>query len=374
MTKIPAVFTAGAFLCALFCAACPVPENNVVQAAVERIEITKNREIVLPDEQYPRGGFEIWEGQSVILGAALFPEGVTGGVHWQSSGRGIVELSGFTGPEIIITGANGGRTIISVLARNHLNEVYAGAECTVIVIPFSFFKWNFAQDGWTNMAARENAFIGTIRDTIVRSGETPILADAERGGFILEGPGTLIIGSGMTTATSSPFPADPIYDQKSEFDFSSVESDDFPGGPGYEYLEGDKLKKKPWPLWKGRVRISVDYEILTGEPQLRIQVNNNTLQRDAACAINNWLVAELGSSAPAGAPNGELSGIFRGKGAAGFEPLLTDEKKDSIKDADGFDTTDDDKKIEGVLSHSFVCLALPEGKILIRSIRIESAD
>jgi hypothetical protein len=371
MTKTPVVFAAGAAVIGavlLFCAACPVPENNVVQAPVERVQITKNRSPI-SNADYPRGGFEIWEGQSVILGAALFPKGVTGGVHWQSSGREIVEMSSLSEPEITLTGANGGRTIIRVLARNRLNEVYAEAECTVIVIPFSFFKWNFAQDGWTDMAARENAFIGKIRDTIIRSGETPVISG--NGGLIIEGPGTLIIGSGMTTATSSPFPADPIYDPKGEFDFSSVESDDFPGGPGYEYLEGEKLKKKSWPLWKGRVKIFVDYEILSGEPQLRIQVNNNTLQRDAASAIDNWLVTELDAGS---ARSGTLSGVFHGKGVAWFEPLLTNEKKDSIKDAQGFDTNDDDEKIEGVLANSFVCLALPDGKILIRGIRIESYD
>jgi hypothetical protein len=367
MIRAPVVFAVIAAV-SLLCAACPVPENNVVKSPVERIEITINKEAV-PTTDYPRGGFEIWEGQSVILTAALFPEGVTGGVHWQSSGLGILEMSGFTGQEITVTGANGGRTIINVLARNSLNEVYAAAECTVIVIPFSFFKWNFAQDGWIDIAARENAFIGKIRDTIIRSGETPVIAG--NGGIIIEGPGALIIGSGMTTATSSPFPADPIYDQKGEFDFSSVESDDFAGGPGYEYMDGEKLKKKPWPLWKGRVKIIVDYEILAGDPQLRIQVNNNTLQRDAASAIDNWLVAELDSGS---ARSGTLSGIFCGKGVAWFEPLLTAAKKNSIKDSEGFDTTDDDEKIDGVLANSFVCLALPDGKILIRSIRIESCD
>jgi hypothetical protein len=359
MTKIPAVSAIGAFFCALFCAACPVPENNVVQTAVERIEITKNTEPVPHDTEYPRGGFEIWEGQSVILGASLFPEGVTGGVHWQSSGHGIVELSAFTGPEITITGANGGRTIISVLARNRLNEVYAGAECTVIVIPFSFFKWDFTQNGWLDMAARENAFIGTIRDTIVRSGETPILADAQRGGLVLEGPGTLIIGSGMSTATSSAFDADPANDKNGEFDFFD--------GPAYEYLkEVGVLGKKYWPRWKNRVKISVDYEILAGNPQLRFQVNNNTLQRDAACAIDNWLSAEL-SPTPNRAQSGTLSGIFCGDVAA-FDPLLTSAKKSAIAGVD------DAAKLKSVLSHSFVCLALPDGKILIRSIRIESAD
>jgi hypothetical protein len=349
-TNVFAVIAAASLLCV----ACPVPENNVVQAPVDGIAISKNQE---PLE--PRGVFEIHEGKSVILTARLFPEGVTGGIHWQSSGGGIVEMSGFTGPQITINGANGGKTIIGVLARNSLNEAYVQAECTVIVIPFSFFKWNFAKDGWLDMGARENVFAGKISDTIVRSGEKPVLADAERGGLVLEGPGALIIGSGMTTATSSAFPDDPVYDQNGEFDFFD--------GPAYEYIEGSPplLKKTPWPLWKNRVRISVDYEILAGNPRLRLQVNNNTLRRDAASAIDNWLVAELDSAAP---PSGTLSGIFLGNGAAQFDPLLTPEKKAGIKAAD------DPGKLKMVLAHSFVCLALPEGKTLIRGIRIESAD
>ena len=337
----------------LLCAACQVPENKFVKAPVDVIVILKNQEPLDPG-----GVFEIHEGKSAILTARLFPEGVTGGVHWQSSGGGIVEMSGFSGSQITITGANGGRTVISVLARNSFNETYVQAECTVIVIPFSFFKWNFARDGWLDMGPRENVFVGKIRDTIIRSGEKPVPADAERGGLVLEGPGALIIGSGMTSLTSSAFPDDPVYDQNGEFDFFD--------GPAYEYLAGSpQLNKTPWPLWKNRVRISVDYEILGGSPRLRLQVNNNTLQRDSASAIDNWLAAELGSPAP---PSGTLSGVFRGNGVARLDPLLTTEKKAGINAAD------DEGKIKTVLSHSFVCLALPEGRILIRGIRIESAD
>ncbi|MDR0455337.1 MAG: hypothetical protein LBH20_01470 [Treponema sp.] len=354
---------AAAVSAALLCAACPVPPNNVVTSPVEGVEITQNREPI-PDTHSIRGGFEIWEGQSVVLGALLSPAGVTGGIHWQSSGQGIVEMSGFSGPEITVTGANGGRTIISVLARNRLNEVYAEAECTIVVIPYSFFKWSFREDGWTDMAACENVFIGKIRDTIVRSGETPILANAERGGLVLEGPGTLIIGSGMATATGSAFDADPVNDKNGEFDFFD--------GPAYEYIEGQEyLKKTPWPLWKNRVRITVDYEILAGNPQLRLQVNNNTLQRDAASALNNWLAAELDTDSSS---SGTLVGIFCGNGTADFNPLLTPVKKAGIKDQKGNTIADDAGKLKMVLSHSFVCLALPEGKALIRGIRIESAD
>jgi hypothetical protein len=339
--------------------ACSVPENTVIQAPVNGIEISKNQEPLAPKDT-----FEILEGRAAILSARLLPDGVTGGIHWQSSRRGIVEMSAFTGPEISVTGQNGGKTLLSLLARNRLNEVYAEAECTVIVIPFSFFKWNFAEDGWLDMGAHENVFVGKIRDTIVRSGEKPVITNTAHGGLVLEGPGSITFGSGMTTATSSAFPNDPVYDQNGEFDFF--------GGPAYEYFEGQgNLKKKSWPLWKNRVRISVDYEMIGGSAPLRIQVNNNTLQRDAASAIDNWLVAELGPASP---PSGMLSGIFCGNGTAQFDPLLAPAKKDGIKDSEGNSTNDDEKKLEGVLSRSFVTLALPDGKALIRSIRIESAD
>jgi len=105
--------------------------------------------------------------------------------------------------------------------------------------------------------------------------------------------------------------------------------------------------------------------MLEGKARLRLQVNNNTLRRDAASAIDNWLAAELEPSAPA---SGTLSGVFRGNGAARFDPLLTAEKKA------GINAVTDDEKLKMVLAHSFVCLALPEGKMLIRGIRIESAD
>ncbi|MDR2701388.1 MAG: hypothetical protein LBB72_03045 [Spirochaetaceae bacterium] len=347
--------TAAGFAVVFFFSSCPVPENNVTQAPVNGIEIFKNQETEPLD---PRSAFEIPEGKAAILSARLLPDGVAGGIHWQSSRRGIVELSSFTGPEITITGQNGGKALISLLARNRLNEVYAQAECTVIVIPFSFFKWNFAEDGWLDVGAHENVFIGKIRDTIVRSGENPVLRDDAHGGLVLEGPGAIIIGSGMTTATSSAFSNDPVYDQNGEFDFF--------GGPAYEYLEGQgNLKKTPWPLWNNRVKISVDYEMIGGSAPLRIQVNNNTLQRDAASAIDNWLVAELGPASP---PSGTLSGIFRGNGTAQFDPLFDFAKKAAINGSD------DEGKLKMVLSHSFVSLALPDGKVLIRGIRIESAD
>jgi hypothetical protein len=329
-----------------FFAACPVPENNTVREPVDRVQLSKNQESLTP-----RGEFKILEGQSVILGARLFPEGVTGGIHWQSSRRGILDLSALAGPEITITGMNGGKTTVSVMARNPLNEVYAEAECTVIVIPSSFFKWNFRDDGWVDMEAHENVMVGKIGETPVRSGETPIIADIVRGGLVLEGPGALIIGSGMTTPTNSTFPDDPAYDVTGELDFLN--------GPGYFWVEGTTPHNEYYPFWKDRVKITVEYEILRpGQTHLRIQVNNNTLEKYAASAVDNWLVAEMDSAVP----SGKFTGVYSGKGVAKFDPLLDPAKQAGIGE------------IDRVLSRSFVCLALPDGKIVIRSIRIESAD
>ena len=337
-------------IAAIFCFfACMVPENEVPHEPVSGIKIVRNQDETVSDSGVnpaKRGGFEILEGRSVILGARLLPEGVTGGIHWQSSGRGIVEMSGLTGPELVITGANGGKTSVKVLARNGLNEVYVEAECSITVIPSSFFKWSFRQDGWIDMPALSNAIVGKINEMVLRSGETPIMADAAGGGLVLEGPSALMIGSVLSSPTNSPFPTDPLYDMGAALDFLS--------GPAFTYMEwenNDQIqKKKSYPLWNGRARISVDYA--TENPArspLRIQVNNNTLERNNASAVSNWLVAEL---PPDAARPGTLSGIFNANVSLPVNGVT----------------------LNDVLSNSFVCLALPEGKILIRGIRIESAD
>jgi len=220
------------------------------------------------------------------------------------------------------------------------NEVYAQAECTITVIPRSFFKWNYRQDGWKDLPALNNAIVGASSETLVRSGETAVIADKARGGLILEGPGALIIGSVMTSPTNSPFPSDPRYDR----------------GGAFNFFEGPS---KAYTLWNKRARISVDYEIpaeVYGMPPLRIQINNNTLERDNAAAIDNWLAAEL-------KPNDPRSGILTGVFNAGASALV------SVTGG-----PDSGLALDEILSSSFVCLALPEGKILIRGIRIESAD
>jgi hypothetical protein len=328
--------------------ACTVPENEIPGEAISGIRIYKNlNELVSDSGTTPvtRGAFSILEGRTVFLSAQLLPQGIPGGgIHWQSSSRGIVNLSSLTGQEITVTGANGGRTFISVLARNMHNEVFVESECTITVIPSSFFKWSYAQDGWLDMEPYENIIMGTINSTTARSGETPIMENIARGGFVLEGPGILSIGSVLSTPTNSFFPDDPVYDIGGAMDFLN--------GPAFVHSQNDIETKIPYPLWNGRARISVDYERLsTGPSPLRIQINNNTLERNNASAINNWLAAELAPDSP---QSGTLSGIFNAR-----ESSLASGITENLAD---------------ILSSSFVCLALPEGTIVIKNLKIESAD
>jgi hypothetical protein len=345
LTGIFGLIAAGVFL------SCTVPENQVVRDPVERIQMVKNQ-TELPD----RYQFDMQEGESVILGARLFPLGVTGGVHWQSSSRGIVEMSNFAGPEITITGTNGGRTIVSAMARNIHNEVYVQSECTVSVIPRSFFKWDYTTDGWIDLPALSNGIVGRIDDTLVRSGETPVMEDPQRRGIVLEGPGTLMIGSVLNSPTNSPFDFDPVYDQGGAFNFldgpSLIYDERVPNESNTTYTLIQT--NKPYSLWNNKVRITIDYEITgTGLVPLRIQVNNNTLERNNASAIGNWNVAELPDNASG---SGTLTGIFNASAA------------ELSARATGIVSLDD------VLKNSFVCLSLPEGKLIIRSIHIEAGE
>ena len=377
LTVAAVVFTV--FAIAVIITACPVPENNIPQEPLTGLRIIRNQNEAVSDSTVNpsiRGGFQIIEGRSVVLTAQLFPQGVQGGIHWQSSGRGIVEMSSMSGNEITITGANGGSTSIKVMARNSRNEVYAEAECNIIVIPSSFFKWDFQQDGWIDLPALSNAMVGSINEKIVRSGETPILADIINGGLVLEAPGALIIGSGMSTPTNSPFSAaGPLFDIGGTMDFldgpsftylewtvrldengNQLRSDPTPLFPDGQLLFDQEIIREPYPLWNGRVRISVDYETDNpGISPLRIQVNNNTHERDNASAITNWLVTELSASSDAAQNSGTLSGIF-------------DSRESAL--ARGVTGT----SVERVLGNSFISLVLPQGRVLIRSIRIESAD
>jgi len=332
------IMTAVSGVLSVLLLACPVPENEFVRNPVEKVQLLKNQQDLDPGEQ-----FAIQEGASVVLGAKLLPQGVSGGIHWQSSRQGIVEMSALTGPNITITGTHGGKTIITVMARNIYSEVYAEAECIVTVIPNSFFKWSYRTDGWIDLPALNNAIVGKISEMLIRAGETDILPDDARGGMVLEGAGArLIIGSVMVTPTTTPFAGDPVYDQNGALDFLD--------GPSRDYL-----------LWNKRVRISVDYETLSdpgSDDFFRIQVNNNTGGTENASAISNWLVTKLQPDSPR---SGTLTGIFNSR-----HSIL-------VKDTD-ITALPDKTQLETVLANSFVCLYLSGGKMIIRGIRIESAD
>jgi hypothetical protein len=322
--------------------ACPAAETNILQSPVDDITIRFNNRPIEPH------GITIIEGRSGFLGVILSPEGVQGGVHWQSSNREIVELSSLTGQEITVTGKNGGTTIIFVTARNTFNDIIVQAECIITVIPRTFFKWNYQHTDWIErpeLEAYSNYYLlDAGRPILVRTGENGVHSDMIRGGIVLEGQGAkLVIGSGMATATNSTFTDHPVYDRNALFNFLN-------GPVGYD-------------LWFNRVRISIEYEILDADLNkslLRIQVNNNTTERFNASAINNWLVTELTASS---ARVGTLTGIFDNTLST-----LAENKSTFIPGPN------DTAKLHEVLSKSFVCLALPDGKILIRSIRIESAD
>jgi len=327
-------------LCLLFVIlypACPVPENKIIENPINSVEILINRQSV-PDRK-----FTLLEGRSVILSAQLAPEGVLGGVHWQDSRRRIIELSAYTGQEISLTGMNGGRTIVSVLARNTFNEVAVENELSVIVVPKSFFKWDYQADGliWEILEPNTSNIMGRAKEMLIRNGDVPLINDINRRGLVMEGPNTrLLIGSVMTSFTNSPFLDDPVYDTGGEFDFLA--------GPCYM----DETQTISYPFYDKKILISIDYEILNPSQQgLRIQVNNNTGENTNASAIDNWLVAELDTQAT----TGTLSAIFDASASklTRSSPGLT---------------------VETVLSNSFICLWLTDGKILIRGIRIESAD
>jgi hypothetical protein len=328
---------------ALLLFACTAGENNFLQEPVAGITILHNREKIQAG-----GVIEIVEGQSIILGALLEPAGIQGGVHWQSSNHYVLDLSGSSGQEITITGMNGGGTVIMATVRNSFNEVPVFGECKVSVIPKSFFKWDYYHLDWESepvLEPRSNHYLMDAgKPMLIRTGDTEIYSDRYRGGIVLEGSGArLVIGSGMATLTNSPFSDDWPFDRNGQFNFQDGPSPQNPLRVG----------------WQRRARICVDYEILDttpGKSLLRIQVNNNSSDRYNASVINNSLVAELSEDSPL---KGTLSGIFDSSISS-----LTRETNPNGAAISLFT----------VLRNSFVCLALPDGKILIRAIRITSAD
>ena len=330
MKNVPFIFNFGVLLLIL---SCPAAENSILQSPVDGVIIQENKNPLQHQEN-----ITLIEGRSVVLGAKLTPDGVQGGIHWQSSNVNIVELNSLTGAEITVTGKSGGTTVIFVTARNTFNDLLVQAECRITVIPRSFFKWNYHYSDWIEFPVLEantnTYFYDAGYPVLIRTGSAQIKSDMYNSGIVLEGEGSLlIIGSGMSTPTNSQFADHPAYDKNAQFDFYN--------GP------------KNYPYWSGRTRISVEYEKLDPDPNkslLRIQVNNNTTEQIGASAITNSLVTEI---TPASQCAGVLTGIFDGSVSSPAKAGVT---------------------LQEALSHSFVCLALPDGKILIRGIRIESAD
>jgi hypothetical protein len=141
-------------------------------------------------------------------------------------------------------------------------------------------------------------------------------------------------------------------------------------------------------MYTGKVKISVEYEILT-EPTfrqgLRIQVSNNTIERDEASVLSNWLVAEYNSNMPS---SGILSGIFdlnEAQRASHINEMLipglpeihleiTNEAGTQILYPGDSTEIIAEKRQRMIRSRVFVCLSLPDGKVLIRSVRIDAVE
>jgi hypothetical protein len=347
---------------------CPVPEAKTVEKPVDSLEIMRNRNPIPPNAN-GNPAFEIMEEKSVFLSAKLVPD-VRAGVHWQSS-RPIVDLSDFSGQEIVLFARYGGDTHITVRAANVLNEVPLFETVHVKVIPTSYYKWQYALDGWKDLPPAKSATVDRIYNkALMLSGNSPVNEDAVRGGLVLEGPGTLVVGSVMPVPTNSVYTEDPAMDDTAQFNFTKKPSDTSTAAAAF-----------PFNL---KIRVSVEYEVLV-EPAyrqgLRLQVNNNTAERDNASVFTNWLVAEYTAGMPR---SGTLTGVFD-TDAASIDPNLAQEKRDTIPAFPAIAWSGDtnnpilldtpaqiaEKQLRGALSHSFVCLALPDGKVLIRGIRIE---
>ena len=348
-----AVAVAAVVIAAVLFPGCPVADNELVREPVAGIALYRGGVPVPPGPDGLPPGFRMLEGRAVVLGAALEPAGVSGGIHWQTS-RDVVELNRLSGPEVVLYGRYGGDAIIQITTANIFNELPVFGEVRVTVVPTSYFKWYWELDGWDPLPGFTSTRIGRYHQTFVRSaGETAIAVDERRGGMVLEGPGILVIGSTMAVPTNSPLPDDPAFDAGGELNFNTI--------PGNRFLGFYDIPC--FPRSAPVVGISVDYEVLIASAPrqgLRIQVNNNTLARDMASPLENWLVAELTEGSPR---SGMLRGVFN-TAVARLDPELHPGKRDLIPGID------DDEKVLSVLGSSFVSLGLPEGKVLIRNIRI----
>lgn len=351
---------------ALLILACPVPENEITEKPVGSIEILKNGAVILDLTGTGYPFITIFEEKSVILSAKLDPD-VHAGIHWQST-RNIVDLSQLSGPEIVLFARYGGETNIIIRAQNSYNQAPIYGVVKITVIPTSWFKWDYRLDGWKDQSALKSFELGRIYNMLTRTGNAPIHEDPVRGGLVMEGPATLVIGSVMPSPTNSVYGEDPLFDDGALLNFTRIPSDKNP-----------PASFQPYSL---KVKIEAEYEILSDPAPrqgLRLQVNNNTEERDNASVFVNWLVAEYTSASPR---TGILSGVFD-TAAAAFDPLLDPDKKDRIPEmirwqsSTSPDNAAEDKEarqLHAVLSHSFVCLSLPDGKVLIRNIRIESVQ
>jgi len=394
----------------VFFLACPANESEIVRGKVNSI-IVLNNQVEIPPADGGNLGFTITEGRSVVLTARLMPLGVPAGIHWQTARR-IVDFSEYSGTETVMFAEYGGKTIVTIRAKNAYNEMPIFKEINITVTPSSYYKWSYQKDGWRDIPPLSARTVDEIYNRmILYAGTSAVYEDSDLGGFVLEGPATLVIGSTMATPTNSPYDEDPLFDQNSQLNFAvSPNGAVFAGAVYPSRLStafphpdtGVTNGNHPHPLagllinddlYTGKVRISVDYQILT-EPArrqgLRIQVSNNTTERDMASVLSNWLVAEYTSDHPS---SGTLTGIFNSNetriaphinqeqllGLPAIELEIRSEPTESNPQGTqqypgDSDKTINDKKLRMIKSRVFVCLALPDGKALIRSIRIEAAD
>ena len=385
--------------------ACPADGSEIIKEPVSGIEVLNNQ-VLIPAASGGNLGFSITEGRSVILTARLYPLGVPAGIHWQTARR-IVDFSEYSGPETVMSAEYGGSTIVTIRAKNAYNEMPMFREINITVTPASYYKWSYKKDGWRDIPPLSARTVDEIYNRMIMyAGTSAVYENSDLGGFILEGPATLVIGSTMATPTNSPYEEDPIIDQNSQLNFAVSPSGIMFGGARYPAnlstqfphpTTGATNSNHPHPLagllindglYTGKVRIAVDYKILT-EPAhrqgLRLQVGNNTTERDMASVLSNWLAAEYTQGYPS---EGTLTGVFdageaqiaahidpaKVPGFPAIELQTTNEAGNQITYPGDTAQVINDKRLRMIKSRVFVCLALPDGKVLIRSIRIEAVD